>query len=410
MASSKTLKIDDFVAKLAADCNGFLIAYSGGADSSALLHLFAPYKNIRVIHINHGISNDAQLWQKHCQQVCTNLSIPLLVEKAQLENSSENACRRARYAFFSKHLKNNEVLLTAHHRDDQIENVLLKLFRSTGLKGLASMSELTRFGKGYLARPLLNVHAHELKSYLKAKKLQWIEDESNQQNHYQRNFIRNKILPAITSHFPNAGKSILSTTENIQNSLALLNHLSAFETKQLPLEKLRNLPENLQVTYLYHWLSQKNQPVMDKKALKQVVHDFLSAKACKNPHFKNKHYQLYRWQDAIHFVANLQEIDPKTYTWDTSKPFIFPNNYAKLEFTGTKQQLQVKFQQTGQKIKTHHHKITKTVKNLFQQHKIPPWHRQNTPFIYYEDQLVSLGYHWSHNEKFKNKIHLTITP
>jgi len=407
MVSSKILQIDAFL-KDQPKNTWFLVAYSGGADSTALLNLFFGVENVRAIHINHGISSNAEHWQSHCQKFCDSISIPLIIEKASLKDASENSCRLARYAFFEKHLMPNEVLLTAHHADDQAENTLLKLFRGTGLKGLSTMQLIKSFANGYIARPLLKYRSSELKKYLIVNGIEWIEDESNQQNHYKRNFIRNKLIPEVESQFPKAVKNIINSADNVKNSLALLNHLCAFDKANLSIEKLKNIPEFLQITYFYHWLSLKNLPVMDKKTIKQVLHDFLTAKQDKNPKFKNNYYQLYRWQGAIYCIDNFEVIGRDELSWNTEDVFIFPNNCGRLEFKDENLNLIVKFQQKGQKIQTHQHQFNKTVKKLFQENNIPPWQRQNTPFIYFNDKLISLGFEWSHSIEFNNKIKLTL--
>ncbi len=412
MVSSKTLKVESLTDHLPEN-EGYLVAYSGGADSTALLHLFSTLgnvrENVRAIHINHNIQSQAQIWQDHCQATCEQLNIPLIIEQADLPDSSENSCRKARYGFFEKHLRPHEILLTAHHAQDQAETVLLKLMRGTGIKGLCGIEKLRKFAQSYIARPLLEYSPETLKDYLIINNLSWIEDASNLDNHYKRNFIRNEIIPQLESQFTHVIENITRSANNSSHSLDLLNHLLDFQGSSLPVKQLQELPAALQPTLLYHWLSHKNLPTPDKAVLNQITQDFIHANADKHPHYQNKYYQLYRWQQAVYCIQNFDVIDSSNeFIWNTEEPFDFPNGCGKLEYKGDKPlNLVIKFNQTGQKLKTHKHQFRKTSKQLFQENKVPTWERQNTPFIYQDGELVSLGYDWSHNNKTKELMVFT---
>lgn len=406
MVYTKTLKLKTLIKDLP-DCEGYLIAYSGGADSSALLQLFAQAHKVRAIHINHGLQKQADDWQKHCQKTCAHLGIDLIIEQANLTSASESSCRKARYAIFKKHLKTHEILLTAHHKQDQAETVLLKLLRGTGLNGLTGIQKLRKFYNGFIARPLLDYYPQQLKDYLRAHNISWIEDGSNKDNAYKRNLLRNEVLPILQSQFANATNNIVRSAKNTQQSLALLNHYCEFHSSQLPLSKLQQLPTNLQPSLVYHWLSLKNLPTPDTKALTQITCDFIHAAADKNPHYQNAYYQLFRSQGAIYCIENFDIIDPDAiFHWNTDKPFVFPNGCGSLTFTGSEPlDLKVRFNQKGQKIKLPN-RNTKTIKNLFQEHAIPPWEKLNTPFIYRGNELISLGYKWSNTKSISSEIRL----
>ncbi len=408
MAYIKKLKLKTLIADLP-DCEGYLIAYSGGADSTALLHLFSQLKNVRAIHINHGLQDEADNWQSHCQTTCEKLGIELIVEQANLADASENSCRKARYEFFKKHLKANETLLTAHHTQDQAETVLLKLLRGTGIGGLTGMDKLRKFFNGFIARPLLAYCPQQLKDYLKTNNISWIEDTSNKENSYRRNYIRNEILSALQSHFPNAINNIARSANNASQSLALLNYLCDFQTKELPLIRLHELPIDLQPSLFYQWLNQKGMPLPDTKTLKQITYDFIHAAQDKNPHYKNEFYQLFRSQAAVYCIDNFDIIDSgTTFIWDTDIPFTFPNGCGVLTYSGSEKLcLEIKFNQKGQKLKLHN-RHTKSVKKLFQENRTHQWDKLNTPFIYHNNELTSLGYDWSHIHGTEKKIKMSL--
>lgn len=410
MVFSATLTTENLLDHFPDKTNGYLIAFSGGADSTALLHLFKNHKNLRAIHINHGIQIEADNWQNHCQYICDQFDIPLIIEKAHLQDHSENSCRLARYDFFKKHLKHGETLLTAHHAGDQAETILLKLLRGTGIKGLCGIEKNRPFYHGHLARPLLDFKPEQLKAYLIKHQINWIEDPSNQESAYKRNAIRNEILPVLQRYFPDTVDHIVRSAENCQQSLDLMSQLGNFNGKHLSLSLCRNLPHHLQPTVIYHWLTDKGLPIPDKKTLKQITHDFLSAPSNRHPHYKNKYYQIYRWQNRLHCIKNFTHVDDTTsYDWHTAGHFELPNHCGKLIYNGnTPIDLIVRFRQTGHKLKTHKHQFNKTVKQLFQDHNIPPWLKANTPFIFYQDELVSLGHDWSHTKAFKSHVKFQI--
>ena len=405
MVYSKILTAEALLAEFPAT-EGYLIAYSGGADSTALLHLMAQLKNVRAIHINHGLQTQADKWQTHCEKTCQQLNISLITEQAQLKNDSESACREARYGFFSKHLKANEMLMTAHHAEDQAETVLLKLMRGTGINGLSGIAAVKKFAQGWIARPLLNINPHDLKAYLINHAMDWIEDPSNQNNQYSRNFLRNDIIPNLQLKFPNVINSINRSAENLQESLSLLNELCDFQSQSLLLTELQKIPDTLQTAYFYQWLSQKDLPLPNRVTLQQLCQDFITAAADKNPHYKNSYYQLLRWKQAIYCIKNYNSIDSNlTFKWYTNEDFEIPNGYGLLKYKGKKPlKFTIKFNQTGQRLETHKHQFSKTVKQLFQENNIPIWERDNTPFIYSQGELVSLGYNWSHQDTFKNSL------
>ena len=402
---STTLNINNITGNLPPN-SGCLIAYSGGADSTALLHLFSKLENITAIHINHNINPNAKSWENHCRKTCEQLGIELIIEQAQLPDKSENSCRIARYEFFRKHLKENQILLTAHHAQDQAETILLKLFRGSGLKGLSGMEQYTDFAQGKLYRPLLDISPQKLRDYLVKNNINWIEDDSNLNNNYRRNFLRNQVFPEILKQFPDAIEKISQSGKNLKTTYDWLNELSSSNTTSLKLETLNNTDKKYQSTLLYQWLSQKNIPLPDKSTIQQIVHDFTNAANDKNPHFRNKYYQLIRFRDEIFCIQNYQKIDEQqVYEWQSDEILELPNGCVTLQYLGKKSlKFTIKFNQCGQKIKLSNRNITKSVKNLFQENQVPPWIKHNTPFIYHNNQLISLGFLWLNTKEFENQF------
>ena len=189
------------------------VAFSGGVDSSALLHALAQLpaaraRGLRAIHVDHGLHDDSGGWAAHCDDFAAGLEVPLQVVAVRVDRTAgtglEDAARRARRAAFAQSLGTGEFLALAQHRGDQAETVLLKLLRGAGPEGLGAMRALRECGKGYLWRPLLDLPRTVLVEYARAHGLCWVEDPSNAQTHLSRNFLRHEILPRLTRHWPQA--------------------------------------------------------------------------------------------------------------------------------------------------------------------------------------------------------------
>ena len=197
------------------DTANYWIAYSGGLDSHVLLSLittiasgFVRFPAIRAVHVHHGLLAQADGWTHHCEQVCSRYGVPLTVIRVDARHaageSQEETARRARYAAIQTLLAPGDILLTAQHEDDQAETLLLQLLRGAGLPWLAAMPETAEFGPGLIVRPLLHCTRQELRVYAEASQLQWIEDPSNRDCRYDRNYLRQMIMPLLTERWPSA--------------------------------------------------------------------------------------------------------------------------------------------------------------------------------------------------------------
>lgn len=184
---------------------GLLVAFSGGLDSTLLLVLAAQYARehglpLRALHVHHGLSPHADEWVAHCEAVCQQLAVELLVERVTLARgngeSLEAQARTARYQRLTARMREGEWLLTAHHQDNQLETLLLALKRGAGLRGLAGILQSQPFAGGLLLRPLLDMSRAELAEAAASLPFGWVEDESNQDVSYDRNFLRQTLIPS----------------------------------------------------------------------------------------------------------------------------------------------------------------------------------------------------------------------
>ena len=210
------------------------VALSGGLDSTVLLHLLAHLRQthslpaLSAVHVHHGLQAAAEAWPAHCQALCDSLGVPLQVFHVQVRPgaSLERAARDARYQAFESVVQAHEVLLTGQHRDDQAETLLFRLLRGAGVSGLAGMPRQRTLGEGHLCRPLLDVSRAELEAYASANALTWVEDPSNTQTDFSRNYLRHEIFPALLKRWPQATASMARSAAHCAEAQGLLDELA----------------------------------------------------------------------------------------------------------------------------------------------------------------------------------------
>ena len=229
------------------DVNSYVVGFSGGADSSALLFALTELAGqldtpVSAVHINHGIHKDADVWQEHCQNFCQQHSVPLRCIAVHPTKSGgqglEAEARHLRYEAISALLATGDCLLTAHHRDDQTETVLLNLMRGSGIDGLSAMPEHRPLGAGSLQRPLLDFQNSELRRYLEDNNLSWLEDPSNQLLNHDRNFMRHEVIPLLESRWPGLNHRLGLTRVTMAESRTLLEPLADTYLQQHQLHRL----------------------------------------------------------------------------------------------------------------------------------------------------------------------------
>lgn len=293
----------------------FVVGYSGGVDSHVLLHAMASLRKshpewaLRAIYIHHGISAHADTWQTHCEKICRELNVSLTVYRISVDLSSqegvEGEARKKRYEKFSEALEDNECLLMAHHQDDQAETLLLQLIRGAGIAGLSAMPAIKPLGKGELLRPFLSMTRDELIDYAKQEHLEWIEDDTNHDLQFARNYLRKTIFPLLKKRWPSVAKTLSRSAEHCANAQKLINELTekdyemARESDQLSVNKLRNLTEERQKNVLRYWIQQKALRLPTEKQLRIIVQDFLWSAKDANPLFLHPQWELFRSQDCL---------------------------------------------------------------------------------------------------------------
>lgn len=395
----------------------FLIAYSGGLDSHVLLHLMSHLTDsdikVRALHINHGLQKEAESWVVHCQNICKNLSIPfhhisidLQIKKSE---SVEDAARKGRYKALLESLQENEVLLTAHHQNDQAETFLLQLFRGAGVNGLAAMPEIREVSVGSKlkqhARPLLDLPLQSLKVYAKQYGLDYIQDPSNKSDVFDRNFLRNQIMPQLKSRWPGLDKTISRSASIQAESKLLLDELAEQELKlivsnkdnTISIAKLLQFSAIKQKLVMRYWITQSGFVSPSDKKLAHIFFDVVKAREDAQPLIEWQDVQIRRYQNRLYIMSALVEHDhTKIIQWDTDKPLQIPELGVTLQpqlitsskLINKKSLVTVRFRQGGETLMASKKGISISLKNLLHEAGIPPWLRSRIPLIFIDNELT----------------------
>jgi tRNA(Ile)-lysidine synthase len=378
-----------------------------------LLHRLAnpDYRDrtLMAFHVDHGLQAAATAWGEHCAQVCRALNVPFRLLPIDARpapgESPEAAARRARYAALAAELGPDAALLTAHHRDDQAETLLLQLLRGAGPHGLAAMPAVSRLGQGWLLRPLLEVDRDELLAYARAHDLQWIEDASNQDIGFDRNYLRHRVLPLLRERWPAVNRTLARSARLCAETAAWLDEAAAADLAgvatdrpdRLAIPALQELSELHQRNVLRYWLRQLNLPIPDARQLQQILHDVLTAAADRNPCVHWPGAEIRRYRDGLYAMPPLRPHDARQrFIWRADaegwSPLDMPG-IGRLEWRETMDGglraealagglLIVQFRQGGERFRPMDRAHSQELKKLLQQAGIPPWERDRLPLVY----------------------------
>ena len=389
------------------------VAFSGGPDSSVLLHALAQLpmaraRGLRALHVDHGLHPDSMLWADHCRSFCAALDLPCDVRRVRVEtgkgNGLEAAARHARYAAFAAELRVGEYLLLGHHRDDQAETVLLKLLRGAGPGGLGGMRALRACGQGQLWRPLLTLSRAQLRDYLETHQLDCLEDPSNADTKLSRNHLRHEILPRLMQHWPHAVDSILhsaalsrAAADTLQTQwLAEFDTLHDRATDSLDAAGWRSLDPALREPLLDHWLHALGLSA-PTTAQRQQVERQCGARAGQLPCIRWPGVELYIWNGRLWALSPRLEITPDWEAHWRGEPLTLPDG-GLLALTDANARLAeplvVRFRRGGEHIKPASDAHTRELRDLFQKQRVPPWQRNVCPLLYAGDELVAVADRW----------------
>lgn len=399
------------------------VAFSGGPDSTALLHALAHMpeareRGLRALHVDHGLHADSGAWARHCAAFCKTLDIPLATVRVEVDDARgegiEAAARRARHAAFAEHLQDGEWLALAHHRDDQVETVLLKLLRGAGPEGLGGMRARRPLGRGFLWRPLLETSRETLRKYLTENALSWINDPANRDPRFARNVLRSEILPRMVRHWPQAGASILHSARLCRAAAGYIENevqavLASLQRGDATLDAAGwvRLPDALRGPALDAWLRAHQLPAPPDASRAELERQAAEAGEDRVPVIAWAGAEVRAWNGRLHAMRpGAAPADGWHAPWDGS-PLALPAGCGTLalhhgnrrtaypDAACFKPPLTVRFRRGGEHIKPSGDAHTRELRDLFQRARIPPWQRACCPLIYANDQLLAVADLWT---------------
>jgi len=396
-----------------------LVGVSGGMDSIlllTLLHKQIDPQRIKVIHINHGLSANADHWQTQVCEYCDQIGVSFYTEKVAVIASGdgiEAAAREARYTVFERLLEQGDLLFLAHHADDQVETVLYRLLRGAGSKGLAGIPASRPLGKGALIRPLLDFRKLELEHQAQLLGLKWVEDESNSDNRFDRNYLRNKVIPVLSARWPEYAQSVMRSavlsgqSDQLAKDLATedLIDLDSREERagwSISLEAMKSLSALRQKNSLRYWSEMQGLSAPGPKIIDEILSSVVDARADANPQVVWQFQCWGRFQDRLYLLKlGSAEMQSQPMEWDLQSPMRLTDNselqLAACDGRGLSAKVatvQVRYRQGGERCKPVDRNHSNSLKKLLQEYQLPPWLRDRVPLLYVEDQLVAVGDLW----------------
>ena len=392
-----------------------LVGYSGGLDSHVLLHL-ARYHygatGLLAVHVHHGLSPNADRWQRHCEATCAALGIACHSERVAVTvgaGSPEGGARAARYAVFARLLGEGDVLLLAHHADDQAETVLYRLLRGGVAAGMPAARPL---GRGRLMRPLLAFSRDRLRAYAERAGLHWIEDESNALLHADRNYLRHRVLPALAGRWPDAvvrlGRAAARSAtaadlhrEMAEIDLATLDERAERVGSSVDLRRLLALPPHRRDNLLRHWLPAPGVPEPGARVLAALVRDLAGAGGDAAPLVSWAGGQWRRFRGRLHLLPRGWGENVATergpWPWSPPAPLPLPDGavLGARPVTGCGLRagdgLVVRYRHGGERAHPADRRVSTSLKKILQERELEPWLRDRVPLIERAGQLVAVG-------------------
>lgn len=390
------------------------LGLSGGMDSCVLLDLLVQAREqldfqLSAVHVNHQISPHADAWQQFCCDLCLRHQVAFSAVKVEVPRDSglglEAAAREVRYEALLGFQA--DMIALAHHQDDQAETFLLQLLRGAGVKGLAAMSALPRQN---IIRPLLNVPRSEIQQYARQQALEWIEDESNANLKYDRNFLRQSILPELAKRFPGYRETLARTAEHLANTAELLDQIAqedaqrAVDGRQLHIQVLRALTNERAANLLRWWIRTETGVIVSTARLQNIQRQLCEAKANARVECEIGAAVLRRYRDVAYLdfgkTAGAYAIqwhgEPQLDLPDGSRLRFRQVVGANISADKVKDGLTVTNRLGADEswkmaLRLQRNRPTRSLKNLWQEFGIPPWERDRQPMLWHDRSLVSIS-------------------
>jgi tRNA(Ile)-lysidine synthase len=398
----------------------FIVAFSGGLDSTVLLHAMAANQAICGIpllaaHVDHGLHPESGGWDSQCRAVAESLGVEYLSRKVHVSRSAEGgpeaAAREARYAILGSLMQQNDWLISAHHEHDQAETLLLNLLRGSGLTGIAGIAPLREFATGYLVRPMLGVPAAEIRAYADTHRLRWIDDPSNADTAFDRNYLRREILPALAARWPAVATRLRQSADLAAESSELLAELADLDiaaspaVDRLDIRSLGLLSRARQRNIIRRAVQRVGLPAPPATRLYQTVHELIPARTDAQPLVTWPGGEIRRYRDHLYILAPMPDLQPcpeDLLRTDLAidlgagqgRLVLQAGEDGGIDRSVASKGLEVRYRRGGEEIALPGHAHRHKLKNLLQDEGVVPWMRERVPLLYAGERLAAVADLW----------------
>lgn len=406
----------DELEQIAGNADRYVIAFSGGVDSTALLSALSVTSDrhrrpLLAVHVDHRLQPNSAAWAEHCRSICASLGVDFKCETVEVRADTglgpEAAARSVRYAALTAYVEPGTWLLSAHHQDDQAETLLLNLLRGSGADGIAGIPAVRRIGDGWIARPLLRVSRRDLVNYVEAAGLSSLDDPSNDEVKFDRNYLRNEVLPLLDARWPNAGARLAKSAEYAREASQLMAALAEIDiatlggdAARLSVSRLRQFHLLRQKNVLRHAIDQCSLDAIPSKTLQSIVDELLPARDDAEPQVQWIDSEARRYRDGLFLLKTAGHVEFAGRRIVDGAVDLGPG-LGRLRLVPTDKQglsrsvagagLSVQARKGGEEIKLCGHRHTKKLKKLLQELGVVPWMRDRIPLLYCDGQLVAVA-------------------
>ncbi|MGH8229124.1 MAG: tRNA lysidine(34) synthetase TilS [Steroidobacteraceae bacterium] len=396
------------------------VAVSGGLDSTALLTALASLRGVRrqlrAVHVDHGISPHARAWAAHCRALAERLGVPLTVLAVGVRRvrggSLEAAAREARYAGLERELAPAEVLLTAQHADDQLETVLLQMLRGAGLPGIAAMPPVAQFGRGRLARPLLRFERADIEAFARRRALEWVEDESNGDERLDRNYLRRQVIPALRARWPAASRAVGRTARHAAEGQRLLDLLGSADAARaaigaaLSIRALHALGPERRRNALRYWIARSGHPLPDTRRLEELAGPLLEARPDAHPQVAWAGTVAERDGNLLTLGASADPVALEPHEWPLrgvpvlelapglGRLELAQDRHGPIDLEALPDTVSVRSRRGGERLRPRRGGPSRTLKALLQEARVARVERARIPLVCAGEQVLAAGDLW----------------
>jgi tRNA(Ile)-lysidine synthase len=400
------------------------VALSAGLDSTVLLHAMSRVLSdleprgehrLRAMHVHHGLYPDAEAWTEAARAQAASLGCEFQVLKVSVQKapgqSLEDCARQVRYQALMQAMDEGEILLTGHHQDDQLETVLLQLMRGAGVAGLAAMPACAAFGSGRHFRPLLDFSREELRHWASHRGVQWIEEPSNQDMNFDRNYLRHRVLPALMQRWPSAARGASRSARYCGEARELLEQLAGDDYQRcsidgdLLVQELLALEKSRTANLVRYWVGRAGLPSPPAHVLALLPEQVLNAKAQALPCLSWQGAEIRRYRGRLIIQPNQAPRPSGSLPWPATAVLELPGGLGQLSLDEGPgpgldpgalegKELEIRFRLGGEKLRLAGREGSHGLRDLFQDRGVLPWMRDRVPLIYVDGKLAAVGQFW----------------